>query len=49
LANFVFVGLWWSYDGGFKRVFGDGERTQDEEDGVAGVWGDEKGGLLLEV
>lgn len=27
----VFKAMWWSYDNGFKGVFGDGERTDGEE------------------
>lgn len=30
LTGAIFKGAWVSYDGVFKRVFGDGERTQDE-------------------
>lgn len=35
LTSFVFLGMWMSYDGAFKKVFGDGERTiGDEKDGL---------------
>lgn len=33
LTGAMFRGVWISYDGFFKRVFGDGERTQGQEDG----------------
>ncbi|KAF3005806.1 hypothetical protein E8E13_007885 [Curvularia kusanoi] len=38
LTALIFVGMWMSYDGVFKKAFGDGERTI----------GDEKDGLVLE-
>ncbi|KAF1950713.1 hypothetical protein CC80DRAFT_426375 [Byssothecium circinans] len=48
LLGWVFSGMWWSYDGGFKGVFGDGERTEGcdgEGERVGGAWreGMEKG------
>ncbi len=42
LTGALFVGMWESYDGGFKRVFGDGERTVSG-DGERTVSGDEEG------
>lgn len=46
IMELAFKSMWASYDGGFKKVFGDGERTigdreDDEEHGI-GRW-DEKG------
>lgn len=39
LMGAIFRGVWISYDGVFKGVFGDGERTQDGEGGEDGrVW-----------
>ncbi|KAL6708685.1 hypothetical protein ACN47E_002381 [Coniothyrium glycines] len=32
LSAMVFAGMWLSYDGAFKKVFGDGERTIGDED-----------------
>lgn len=33
LIGILFTLMWGTYDGGFKRVFGDGERTGYKEDG----------------
>ncbi|KAF2683404.1 hypothetical protein K458DRAFT_45828, partial [Lentithecium fluviatile CBS 122367] len=33
----VFVGMWKFYDGGFKKVYGDGERTEGDDAGDAMV------------
>lgn len=34
----VFKAMWWSYDNGFKGVFGDGERTVGEEVAEEGMF-----------
>ncbi|KAF2184995.1 hypothetical protein K469DRAFT_708255 [Zopfia rhizophila CBS 207.26] len=31
LSGWLFAGMWRSYDGGFRKVFGDGERTEEQE------------------
>ncbi|KAL1595797.1 hypothetical protein SLS60_009486 [Paraconiothyrium brasiliense] len=31
LAGLLFLGMWRSYDGAFKKAFGDGERTEGDE------------------
>lgn len=31
LAALIFLGIWRSYDGAFKKAFGDGERTEGDE------------------
>lgn len=41
LMGAMFRGVWISYDGFFKGVFGDGERTQGREDGGDGMVGRE--------
>ena len=38
----MFRGVWISYDGVFKRVFGDGERTQEGGGGKQDSWNGEK-------
>lgn len=51
LSNLVLTGIWMSYDMIFKPVFGDGERTQEEDDDEQmgrNSW-DEKKELLYEV
>jgi hypothetical protein len=49
VLNAVFAGVWRSYDLGFKRVCGDGERTEglvDGDDPENEIGGREKGGMI---
>lgn len=47
MTSSVFAGMWASYDNFFKKLFGDGERTQEGEgDEEARVEGGEKWPLL---
>ena len=39
LTGALFRGMWISYDGFFLKVFGDGERTLDEDEDGVGVDG----------
>lgn len=32
IMDVLFKGVWWSYDGVYKRVYGDGERTIEDMD-----------------
>jgi len=41
----MFRGVWISYDGFFKGVFGDGERTQDGRVGREGAEGEKAEGV----
>lgn len=48
VMSIVFQGIWISYDAFFKKVFGDGERTEEDSDNQeAMIWGfDEKRPLI---
>ena len=46
----LFAALWWSYDGFFKKTFGDGDRTESQEDANNGLlYPSEKVALLANM
>ncbi|KAF2710390.1 hypothetical protein K504DRAFT_466800 [Pleomassaria siparia CBS 279.74] len=45
LMGWIFLGLWMSYDGVLKTVFGDGERTEGEDDDDSTIQKNKKRGV----